>query len=196
MPVEVTITAEITSFAEIAPYSKERKMQEDADGGLVLYKVPAYKVRIEGGSEYEAVRFGLVNNGVLPPPRDRKCDAGLSQAYESIPGWIPNYAPHSFMGTGRRGAWQIKPNQGYLIHEGADRDKTGAGGSLGCIEILDGKWNDFLSEIEALGGGVDCAKIAQTRGLKVVIEAAPVPWAALVTYDEPPLRPPPWPFLP
>jgi adenosine/AMP kinase len=54
------------------------------------------------------------------------------------------------------------------------------GGSTGCIEILDGRWNEFLEEIETLGQGT-CEQIAAQHHLKVFIQPAPYPTAVLAT---------------
>jgi hypothetical protein len=70
------------------------------------------------------------------------------------------------------------PGQGFLIHEGANRSVGEVGGSIGCIEVLDGRWNTFLAEIEKIGGG-PCHQIAVSRKLTVKIEFAPYPHALL-----------------
>src|SRR6266700_1867184 len=84
----------------------------------------------------------------------------------------PHYSPHSFSGKGRRGAWQLIPGAGFLIHEGADSNAGDAGGSVGCIEVGEGGWNAFLGEIEALAGG-PCTSVGASRKLTVTIEYAP-----------------------
>jgi hypothetical protein len=66
-----------------------------------------------------------------------------------------------------------------LIHEGPDADPAATGGSLGCIEILDGKWGHFLWTIEDAAGGTS-AMIGASRKLTVTIEAAAYPLATLV----------------
>jgi hypothetical protein len=66
-----------------------------------------------------------------------------------------------------------------LIHEGADSRKGEVGGSLGCIEILDGGWNSFLADIERLGGA-SCSLVSQARKLTVKIERATLPAATIV----------------
>ena len=63
-------------------------------------------------------------------------------------------------------------------HEGANRYAQQVGGSIGCIEVLDGRWNAFLGQIETFAGGV-CHSIAAGRMLTVKIEAAPYPRAVL-----------------
>ena len=146
----------------------------------MVYEVPFYDVRIEGGGLYAAVRFGLQNTGALPPPRVRTCDAGLSQARVCTPSWVPGYSPHSFRGASRAGAWRLLAARGFLIHEGADTRKGQVGGSLGCVEILDGRWNAFLSEIEKVGGA-SCPEIGRAGALTVTVASAPFPMATLIT---------------
>jgi hypothetical protein len=180
MPVHVIVTGKVTGEALIAPYSHTRYIQYYEVNGVktsrpVLYRVPSYEVRI-GRSTYDAVRFGLENTGHLPPPQMRSC-VGLADAQDATPSWNAAYSPGSFTRTGRVGGWRLFPNKGWYIHEGAVRGKN-AGGSLGCIEILDGYWNDFLSEIEGLGKAT-CAQIAAKHTLTVTIEAAARPTAKL-----------------
>jgi hypothetical protein len=74
---------------------------------------------------------------------------------------------------------RLLPGRGFLIHEGADTRSGQVGGSLGCIEILDGGWNNFLGEIETLGGA-DCATLAASRRVTAEIQAAALPMAILV----------------
>ena len=71
------------------------------------------------------------------------------------------------------------PGKGFLIHEGADTRVGQVGGSLGCVEILNGDWNTFLGEIEKLGGA-PCPAIGAAKLLKVSTEAAGFPMATLV----------------
>jgi hypothetical protein len=52
-------------------------------------------------------------------------------------------------------------------------------GSLGCVEILDGRWDNFLNEIEKLAGAL-CPDIGNAGALHVEIEQAPYPKATLV----------------
>jgi hypothetical protein len=108
----------------------------------------------------------------------RPCDTGLSEARICFPQWLPHYSPHSFRGGSRRGAWQLLHAKGFLIHEGADRKTGQVGGSIGCDEILDGRWNEFLEEIETMGQGT-CAEIAARAQLLVMIEPAAYPVAKL-----------------
>src|SRR5579864_7273144 len=101
MAVHVTITKKITGEALVCPYSEVQRLQFYTVNGVktdqpVLYKIPVYEVRIHGGSDYDAVRFGLQNHGVLPPPKIRHCDAGIGHQHVCTPGWNPTYSPHSF----------------------------------------------------------------------------------------------------
>jgi hypothetical protein len=92
---------------------------------------------------------------------------------------VPNYSPHSFNGIARPGAWRLLPGKGFLIHEGADSRRRDVGGSIGCIEIVDGRWNAFIGDIERLAG-TTCVQIGPSRLLTVKIETAPYPNARLV----------------
>lgn len=182
--VHVVITGRQMGSTSVVPYSHGVGLQFYVQNGMptrkpVIYKVPFYEVRIEGGGKYKAVRFGLQNKGRMPPPATCVCDAGLSAAHNCTPTWVPGYSPHSFAGGSRAGAWRLLPGRGFLIHEGADTRKGQVGGSLGCVEILDGGWNTFLNEIERLGGAV-CHALGTAGKLKVKIEPAAYPKATLV----------------
>jgi hypothetical protein len=179
--VNVVVTGKVTGFTLVAPYNHIDGLQMVVIRGkptdqAVAYKVPKYEVRVEGGSSYDAVRFGLRNKGTTP--KVRGCDAGLSHWRVCTPGWVGGYSPHSFNGSSRPGAWQLLPHRGFLIHEGANSIRGQIGGSIGCIEILDGDWNAFLGEVESLAG--TNAKLISSKGLlRVLIEYAPYPNATL-----------------
>lgn len=182
MPTKIliVITGKSKGNTFIVPYSHAAGLQMDAKTGEpIIYKVAWYEVRIHGGGNYRAVRFGLQNKGNVPPPASRVCDAGLSAGRTCAPVWVPGYRPHSFAGASRAGAWRLMPGKGFLIHEGADSTKKQVGGSLGCVEILDGGWNPFLDELEKLGGQ-SCASLGAAGRLSVKIEAAPFPVATRV----------------
>lgn len=182
--VVVKVTATQRGKGPVVPYSHERGLQTyttpAADGSprVVIYQVPLYAVVVDGGKAYVAVRFGLRNNGTTPLPR-RPCDSGLAAGRICVPNWLPHYSPHSFRGASRPGAWQLLPGKGFLIHEGADRAQRQVGGSIGCVEILDGRWNEFLAEIETAAGG-SCAQIAAQGKLRVMIEHTRYPDAVLM----------------
>lgn len=183
--VEVTVTGTQRGEGPVVPYSHAGGLQfYYTPQGVrtqrpVTYDVPVYEVVIKGGASYVAVRFGLRNDG-SPPLPVRPCDTGLSETRACIPHWLPHYSPHSFRGRSRPGAWQLLPGRGFLIHEGADRKRGEVAGSIGCVEILDGRWNEFLAEIETLGGGT-CAEIAASSRLRVVLLPASYPVAKLRT---------------
>jgi len=65
-----------------------------------------------------------------------------------------------------------------LIHEGANSAKDVIGGTLGCIEIVDGGWHQFQNEIQSRAGA-SCAAIGEAKKLKVTIEYAAYPMAKL-----------------
>jgi|SRR5579871_5027513 len=181
--VQVVITGRILGKTFVVPYSHQGGLQFYIDSGRrteepVIYEVPFYEVSIAGGSRYGAVRFGIQNQGQMPPMAVCRCNAGISIAQTCTPTWVPGYSPHSFTGNSRPGAWRLLAGKGFLIHEGANTRMNQVGGSLGCVEILDGGWNTFLGEIERLGGA-PCAAIGASGSLKVTIEAAALPMATL-----------------
>jgi hypothetical protein len=176
--VEVRVTATRVGMGRIVPYDHHQGLQRQSLGPglpprLVVYAVPLYQVLVVGAGRYKAVRFALRNNGSSPEVRG--CDTGLAHLRTCEPTWIPSYRPHSFF-TPRLGAWRLIPHQGFLIHEGADSNLGRVGGSLGCVEIVDGGWVPFLEDIERLGGGT-CAEISAARKLVVKIEPAIYPTA-------------------
>jgi hypothetical protein len=144
----------------------------------VTYVVPFYKIQIVNGGLYKALRFGLRNRGDNLVPSRRPCDTGLSHSRICTPTFLPHYRPHSFLGQGPPGAWQLLPGKSFLVHEGGDSNRDVVGGSVGCIEIVDGGWRSFQDELESLAGGT-CAAIGASRRLTVVIEPAPYPTAVL-----------------
>ena len=179
--VEVVVKNRQSGIALIGPYSHEEGLQLYGQPGMpgrrpVKYQVPAYEVYVSGKGPFRAIRFGLRNTGGTPPAR-RPCDTGLSHQRVCQPTWIPTYSPRSFRGQSRPGAWQLLPGKGFLIHEGPDLGEFG--GSIGCIEILDGKWGHFLWQIEDIAGA-PCAPVGASRGLTVILEAANYPVAGLI----------------
>lgn len=130
------------------------------------------------GLHYNAIRFGLRNRGDNWIPDRRPCDTGLSQPHECVPTFVPHYRPHSFLGEGPPGAWRLLPGKQVYIHEGANSARNVIGGSLGCIEVVDGGWRQFQNEIQSKAGG-SCAAIGAAKKLKVTIEYAAYPMAKL-----------------
>src|SRR4029079_3242292 len=151
--VEGTIKSAISGVTTIAPYNHKEGRQlyqptgSKGAGLLVRYHVPAYEVFVNTLGPFRAVRFGLRNTGSYPVPK-RPCDTGLSHHRLCHPGWLPNHSPNTLPGTARAGAWQLIPGQNFLIHEGAGLNPKDIPGTIGCIEILDGKWGHFLWAIE------------------------------------------------
>jgi hypothetical protein len=183
--VDVIVTGRKIGKGTVVPFSSQDGLQFYMAGGVrtgrfVIYDVPTYEVRVQSGGTYTAIRFGLRNKGDNRTPGVRPCDAGLSETRICIPGWLPHYSPHSFRGGSRPGAWQLLQGKPFYIHEGADRTRGQVGGTLGCIEILDGRWNAFLGDIERIAG-MPCDRIAATRKLRVTLELARYPDATLRT---------------
>jgi hypothetical protein len=177
---EVIVTGKQVGRGPVVPYSHRDGLQlrRMVPPLPVIYVVPTYEVRVVSAGTYTAIRFGLRNKGDGATPRVRPCDTGLSEPRLCHCSWIPNYSPHSFPGNGRRGAWQLLPKRGFLIHEGANPILGEVGGSIGCIEIVNGGWNAFLADIEKIGGGT-CAQIAAGHKMTVTIEFARYPNAVL-----------------
>jgi hypothetical protein len=191
-PVTITVTSRQLGTGPVVPYSHRDRLQYFSAGlnvgRPVVYLVPIYELRVESGFSYPVIRFALHNRGNNETPQTRPCDSGLHEARMCTPSWLPNYSPHSFRGSSRAGAWQLLPGKGFLIHEGANRYAQEVGGSIGCIEVLDGRWNGFLGELERLAGG-PCHLIAANRMLTVKLEAAPYPRAVLQLSGNPSLFP-------
>ena len=178
--VEIVVKGVQSGSAGIAPYNHGEGVQFYGSLGspgrrLVKYQVPAYEVYVSGTGPFRAIRFGLRNTGG-PPISRRPCDTGLSHFRVCRPTWVPTYSPRSFQGRSRLGAWRLLPGQDFLIHEGPSPGEYA--GSIGCIEIVDGKWGHFLWQIEDLAG-VDCARLAAAGGLTVILEATSYPLAIL-----------------
>lgn len=185
--VDVTKRQVQTTRCRIIPFTYDNNagLQKSDSKHYLAYRVPMYVVVVQGGSEYWALRFGLVNHGEKAPRKERQCDAGLTSARSVQPPWIGTYSPHSFTLPGRKGAWQIQ--QDFLIHQGTDGKSIG--GALGCIEICGPqRWDTFLAEIERLAG-VPCEEIGKQRLLTVNIEAAAAPMAEMA--DAVPIPPQP-----
>lgn len=179
--VEIIVTGKKAGVATVTPYEHEIGLQFARVRGalrdsLVKYSVPAYEVTVSNEGPFRAIRFALRNNGSVPTER-RPCDTGLSHERVCIPSWVPSYSPRSFRGNSVPGAWRLLPGKGFLIHEGPAASDTG--GSIGCIEILDGKWGHFLWQIE-VSGDAKCAVLAASRKVTVKIEAATYPVATLL----------------
>jgi hypothetical protein len=174
--VNITVTNRQIGTGPVVPYSHRDGLLVYSggykSGQPVVYTVPIYELQIAStGGTYAVVRFGLHNRGDNAAPQLRPCDSGLHETRVCTPAWLPHYSPHSFHGGSRPGAWQLLPGKGFLIHEGANRPAGQVGGTIGCIEVLDGRWNTFLAEIEKIGGG-PCHQIAASRKLTVTIEFA------------------------
>jgi hypothetical protein len=185
--VEVTKRQLLKPRCRIIPFTYENRagLQKKDPTHYLAYWVPLYVVRVQGGSEYAALRFGLVNHGEKTPKKERQCDAGLTSERSVQSRWIGTYSPHSFTLPGRKGAWQIM--QDFLIHQGTDGNSIG--GALGCVEICGPqRWDMFLAEIERLAE-VPCEEIGKQQLLTINIEAAVAPMAELA--DPVPIPPQP-----
>jgi len=178
----VRVTGKITGNSLIIPFSHTDGLQmypagHRKEGQAVLYKIAKYQMSVAGGDTFDVVRFGLQNNGKIAA--SRRSDAGLSVHHRTHPSWVAGYSPHSFHGGPYAGAWRILAGRGFLIHEGADSRVGQVGGSLGCVEVLDGGWQVFMDQLQTLCGE-PWPKIASKHLLTVEMEGAPYPTATLV----------------
>ena len=180
--VTVKITGKVTGTSLIVPFSHADGLQHyparhPKAGQPVLYRIYKYELVVVGGRKYDAVRFGLQNTGSVSPTR--VSDAGLSAPHSVHPTWVDGYSPHSFRGGPYAGAWRILPGKGFLVHEGADSRLGQVGGSLGCVEVLDGGWSVFMDELKTICGTTWPA-IGSQGLMTVEVEAASYPTATLV----------------
>jgi hypothetical protein len=180
--VKVRLTSNVLGTSLIVPYSSADGLQmypsgHPKAGQPVIYRISKYKMLINESSSYEVVRFGLQNKNTISP--NRVSDAGLWAAHVVTPAWVPGYSPHSFRGGAYTGAWQILPGKSFLIHEGANEGKGEVGGSLGCVEVLGGRWPAFLNELKTLCGA-DWAMIGSRRLMTLTVDASAPPMATLV----------------
>lgn len=180
--VSVKLTSKVVGTSLIVPFSHSHGLQRypaghAKAGQLVVYQINKYEMVVNGSTKYEVVRFGLQNKGTIPA--SRVSDAGLNAPRTEHPSWVPGYSPHSFTGGPFAGAWRILPSRGFLIHEGANEALGQVGGSLGCVEVLGGKWPSFLNELKTVCG-VDWPTIGAQRLLVLTIDAGPYPTATLV----------------
>lgn len=180
--VAVTLTNKVVGTTLIVPFSHSEGLQRypaghPKGGQPVIYRIHKYELVVDGSKKYEVVRFGPQNKGTISA--SRVSDAGLTAARKVHPSWVPGYSPHSFSGGPFAGAWRILPGKGFLIHEGANESLGQVGGSLGCVEVLGGKWADFLNTIRNVCG-TDWGTIGARGGMHLTIEAGSYPTATLV----------------
>lgn len=180
--VAVKLTNKSVGTTLIVPFSHSDGLQlypvgHDKAGQPVIYRINKYELVVDGSTKYQVVRFGLQNNGTIL--RSRVSDAGLTHPRTAHPTWVAGYSPHSFNGGPFAGAWRILPGKGFLIHEGANESLGQVGGSLGCVEVLGGKWPDFLNTVKT-ACGADWPTIGARRLMNLTIEASSYPTATLV----------------
>ena len=180
--VSVRLTNKVVGTSLIVPFSHPQGLQRyptghTKAGQLVVYQINKYEMVVNGSTKYEVVRFGLQNKGTIPD--SRVSDAGLNATHSVHPSWVPGYSPHSFTGGPFAGAWRILEHKDFLIHEGANEALGQVGGSLGCVEVLAGKWSSFLNELKTVCG-VDWPTIGARRLMNLTIEAGTFPTATLV----------------
>ena len=164
--VVIEVTSKDTGIRfPLAPYSPKGGTRTEA-----IYKVPTYWIEIKDKSnKFKAIRFGLINKGLTPPPKKRRCDVGLFKERTYTGRWRPGYELHS-TGSAENGA--IKVYKAFLIHDGPDESGDSPSvvfGTYGCIEIC-GKdeWTRFLNTIKS-AGGADLASLSKNGKIRVHI---------------------------
>lgn len=180
--VAVKLTNKAVGTTLIVPFSHSQGLQRYPAGHAkagqsVIYRINKYEMVVNGSKKYEVVRFGLQNNRTISS--SRVSDAGLTAPRAVHPSWVPGYSPHSFSGGPFAGAWRILPGRGFLIHEGANESLGQVGGSLGCVEVLGGKWPDFLNTLKTVCGA-DWPTIGAQGLMNLTIDAGSYPTATLV----------------
>ena len=180
--VSVKLTNKVVGMSLIVPFNHSQGLQlypagHAKAGQPVIYQISKYELVVNGSTRYDVVRFGLQNNGTISPIR--VSDAGLTAPRTVHPSWVPGYSPHSFSGGPFAGAWRILPGQGFLIHEGANEALGQVGGSLGCVEVLGGKWPNFLNELKTVCG-TDWPTIGSRGLIDLTVEGGSYPTATLV----------------
>ena len=181
-PVAVRLTNNVVGTTLIVPFGHSDGLQMYPDGHVkagqpVVYRIHKYELIVNGTTKYEVVRFGLQNKGTILP--SRISDAGLTAPRTVQPSWVPGYSPHSFTGGPYAGAWRILHDKGFLIHEGANESAGQVGGSLGCVEVLGGKWPAFLTQLKSICGA-DMPVIGARGLMKFTIDAGVYPTATIV----------------
>lgn len=144
-PIVVQITDEIVGYTTVKSY----KYRSSDDDGVILYKVPLYKVTVTGqndeGSQvtstFQAVRFGVQRNSTGDP------------FMIGITGGSFSLSASDYMG----GSYHIDggmPNDGGFIHKGNANISTSHNSYIGCVGISGpGSWGQFRTTMNQLGFG-------------------------------------------
>jgi len=185
---------DIIVSAQIAPETYEARSyptdDQDRDGRIEFYRVPIYKVFIDGTDaqgvrqrrEWNGLRFMPYLNDPSRPNRSYKTmgwvNAGLRLVpRKPVPQYKPDYEIHNrFSEFG--GAFVVKGT--FYIHAGpADLSDKGWG-SAGCVEII-GNFDDFKAQVVELSGSKQTetnaalAEIVRAGKLFVSYESARAP---------------------
>lgn len=159
--------------------------QRDEKGFYALYRVPVYRILVQGADRklaksFAAPRFMPFYNDPKAPDPDYPAtgwvNAGLSSARRVIVAkYKQDYRVRNRFSPGI-GAIVVK--DAFFIHAGQLEDV--GFGSAGCIEIV-GDYNDFKGAIASLGGttttSADAAiqQLVRAQRLVVTIQQASVP---------------------
>jgi hypothetical protein len=162
----------------------------DGDGNVELYRVPVYRVFIEGTDdsgvkqrrEWKALRFMPYFNDPKDPDTDYKTrgwvNAGLGfVGRKPVPQFKPDYEVHNrFSEFG--GAFVVRGS--FYIHAGPTDFAEAGWGSAGCVEVV-GNFDNFKAQVVELSGSTNTdthaalGEIVRAGKLFVRYEAAAAP---------------------
>lgn len=156
--VEIVVTSVVTGSYEARSYPDE---QADANGFYNLYRVPVYRILVQGtdaknqksSAEFTAPRFMPFYNDPRHPNLEYRArgwvNAGLSSARRVV---VTRYkADYRVQNRYSPGIGAIVVHQAFFIHAGPASLEDVGFGSAGCIEIL-GDYNVFKSTIASMAG--------------------------------------------
>ena len=158
-PVIVHVTEEIVGYTTVKSY----KHRSSDEGGVILFKVPLYKVVVTGQDDsgtrvmktFQAVRFGVQRNSTGGPFM-----VGITEGAYNLS--ASDYLGGSFHVDGGM------PNDGAYIHKGNANLTSSTNSFVGCVGISGpGSWGLFSKTMTQLGFG--------TVGATTIFHAAPVP---------------------
>lgn len=163
-PVTIRITNLTLGDAHITSYS------EIPNTPNTLYKVPLYRVIIEGrnatnslvSEDFEAIRFGVHRTSTQGPSV-----VGLAEVQTHSLTW-------DIITTMQDYAWRVYDR--FFIHEGPDNPTSGTFGSIGCIEICGAfEWDRFNNTIINLTGENSLNQISNSQLLTAEYESTTRP---------------------
>jgi hypothetical protein len=186
--VDITVSSSTTDETyEARPYPHS---DINGDGVRDLYRVPVYRVFIDGTDangvkqrrEWTALRFMPYFNDPKDPVSAYKTRGWVNSGLgfvgrKPVPQFKPDYEVHnSFSKFG--GAFVVRDT--FYIHAGPDDLSNAGWGSAGCVEII-GNFDDFKAQVIELSGSttadrhVALGEIVRARKLFVRYEPAAAP---------------------